>query len=328
MPRKVEISHKTIIFSVLFVLGLWLLYQVLEIIFTLFIAFILMAALNPLIEKIEKLKIPRVLVIVFIYLLFFAFIGVVAAGIIPPLIDQTTTLLERIPTYVEEINLPWIDKETVLAESANLGSIPGKLVQLTVNVFRNLVALIILAVITFYLLMERKNLGKYLTILFNDDGQERASRFIEKLEKRLGSWVRAQIFLMVIIGAFSYVGLRLLEIDFALPLAVLAGFLEVIPNIGPTLAAVPAVVFGLTISPLYGLAVTALYILIQQVENAIIVPKVMEKGLGINPLLVIITLAIGLKLGGILGMILAIPAFLLIQEILVEVGLSNRLRKS
>jgi len=171
--------------------------------------------------------------------------------------------------------------------------------------------------------MERKNLGKYLFILFTGDGHDRAADFMKRIEERLGSWVRAEFLLMTIIGVMSYVGLRILGIDFSLPLAVIAGLLEVVPNIGPTVAAVPAVIFGLTISPLYGLAVAALYFLIQQIENTLIVPKVMSKELGINPLVVIICLAVGFKLGGISGVLLAVPIFLVVQEIVVEAGVST-----
>ncbi len=123
---------------------------------------------------------------------------------------------------------------------------------------------------------------------------------------------------MIIIGLFSYLGLRILGIDFALPLALLAGFLEIIPNIGPTISAVPAVIAGLAISPLYGVSVLVLYLFIQQCENTFIVPKVMEKSLGMNPVITIVVLSIGFKLAGILGMLLALPTFIVIYELVGE----------
>ena len=328
MPRKIEVSHRTIIFTVLFLISLWFLYQLRDIIFTLFIAFILMSALNPSIERLEKIKISRPLAIVFFYIAFFGLVSVVFAGVVPPLVDQTATLLESIPGYIEEINLPWVDKAAILTQLSKLAAIPETLVKLTVNVFRNLMGIIFLALITYYFLMERKNLGKYLVVLFSGDGQERANQFILRIEKRLGRWVRAQIFLMILIGVVSYVGLRLLGIDYALPLAVFAGLLEIVPNIGPTVASIPAIISGLTISPLYGAAVAALYLLIQQLENSLIVPKVMAKGLDINPLVVIVSLIVGLKLGGVLGMFMALPVFLVLREIASEVGASNYFPKA
>lgn len=318
MPRKVDISYKTVVFTVLFLLSLWVIYQVRDILFSLFIAFIFMSALHPTVDRMEKMKIPRPLTVVIIYLLFFGFIGLVAAGLIPALIEQTSALIAHLPDYLDQVRLPLVNREAIEAQLSQLGSLPQGILKFTVSAFYNLVGIFTLAVITFYMLMERKNLPTYLTSLFNRSARQRAIAFIERVEDALGRWVRAEILLMTIIGLMSYVGLTLLQIDFALPLAVLAALLEVIPNIGPTVSAVPAIIAGLIISPLTGLAAAALCFFIQQLENSFIVPKVMEKGLDINPLVVIICLAIGLKLGNIEGMILAIPIFLVIREAVVE----------
>jgi len=109
----------------------------------------------------------------------------------------------------------------------------------------------------------------------------------------------------------SFIGLSLLGVRYAVPLAFLAGLLEIIPNLGPTLAALPAVLVALSSSPLLALGTLALYILIQQLENNFIVPKVMERVLGFNPLVTILAILIGGKLLGILGGILALPTLLL-----------------
>lgn len=318
MPTKIEISHRTVIFTVFFLVSIWLFIQIKEIIFMVFISLILTSALHPLVDRMEKLKIPRPVAIFAIYFVFFAVMAVTIAGVIPPLVDQSTALLSRLPSYVESFNLPWLNKEIMLNQLDKLGSLPEKLINFSVNIFFNIVAIFALGVITFYFLMERKNLDKYLAVLFLGTDQARVTSFIERLEVRLGRWVRAQIFLMFIIGLFSYLGLRILRIDFALPLALLAGFLEIIPNIGPTLSAVPAVIAGLAISPLYGVSVLVLYLFIQQCENTFIVPKVMEKSLGMNPVITIVVLSIGFKLAGILGILLALPTFIVIYELVSE----------
>jgi predicted PurR-regulated permease PerM len=172
-----------------------------------------------------------------------------------------------------------------------------------------------LAFMTFYLLLERINLTKYLTVLFGADKEKEVIIVINNIEKRLGSWVRGELTLMVLIGLMSYIGLRLLGVEFALPLAILAGLLEILPNIGPVVSAVPAVLTGLMISPMMALAILALYFLIHQAENTLVAPKVMQKVVGINPLVTILSLAIGFKLAGVSGAILAIPVVLVIQEI-------------
>ena len=318
MPKKIEISHRTIIFTIFFLLLLWLLFQIRQILIVLFVSLVFMSAFNPTVNRLERFKIPRFLAIFVIYLLVFGVFALIIAGIIPSLVDQTAILISRLPQYTQSLGLPAFDHNFIAAQLNQLGSLPANLLKITIGVFNNLLGLFILAVITFYLLIERKNLDRYLLFLFGPNGEKKAKKFVDELEKKLGSWVRAQLALMVIVGLMSYLGLRLLGIDFALPLALLAAILEIVPNIGPTIAAIPAVLAGLAISPLMGLAVLALYFLIQQIENTFIVPQVMAKGIGLNPLITIIALAIGFKLAGVVGALLAIPVVLLIQVVASE----------
>jgi len=324
--QKIEISHRTIFFTVLLGLGLYLLFLIRQIIGVFFIALVLMSALNPIIKRLEKWHLPRILGILVVYLLIFASLGLIVAGIIPPLVDQTSVLLGRFPDYVQELSLPSIDHNFLESQLNQLGSLPGSVLKLTMGVFNNLLTFFVIMVLTFYLLIERKNLNKYLLFLFGSGREKKAKKFVDELENKLGGWVRAQVTLMAIIGLMSYFGLRLLGIDFALPLALLAGVLEIIPNVGPTLAAIPAALIALSISPLMGLAVVALYFLIQQIENTIIVPQVMARETGVNPLVSILSLAIGYRLAGVAGVILAIPVVILIQVIASEIYSSHRFK--
>lgn len=327
MPKKIEISHRTIVFTTFFLIFLAFLWQIKQIIIGLFMALILMAAINPAIDRMEKMKIPRVLGIILIYILILALVGLIIAGVIPPLVDQTSTLIANAPKFIEDLGIPNIDQRIIESQIQQLGSIPANLVKVSVEILTNIVAIAALLVITFYLLLERKNLNRYLHILFGGDGERKAERFIDEIEKKIGSWVRAQFSSMVIIGMMSYFGLRLLGIDFALPLALLAGLLEIVPNIGPVIASIPAILAGLAISPLMALAVAALYFLIQQIESSFIYPQIVAREVGVNPLITIISLVVGFKLGGILGAILAIPFVLLIQVIASEVFTLERFKR-
>lgn len=327
MPKKIEISHRTIVFTTFFLIFLAFLWQIKQIIIGLFVALILMAAINPAIDRMEKMKIPRVLGIILIYILILALVGLIIAGVIPPLVDQTSTLIANAPKFIEDLGIPNIDQRIIESQIQQLGSIPANLVKVSVEILTNIVAIAALLVITFYLLLERKNLNRYLHILFGGDGERKAERFIDEIEKKIGSWVRAQFSSMVIIGLMSYFGLRLLGIDFALPLALLAGLLEIVPNIGPVIASIPAILAGLAISPLMALAVAALYFLIQQIESSFIYPQIVAREVGVNPLITIISLVVGFKLGGILGAILAIPFVLLIQVIASEVFTLERFKR-
>ncbi|MCJ7827864.1 AI-2E family transporter [Patescibacteria group bacterium] len=324
MAKKIDISHRTIVFTVAFLFAAWFVFQIRDIIFKLFIAFILMSALSPTVEKLAKYKIPRMLTVISIYIFFFSFVGLVIAGIVPPLIDQTAELVSQIPTYVEQVNIPWIDKSQFTAQFSQLGSLPSQILKLSVGLFMNLINITALFVLTMYMIIDRRHWNEYAGKLFSEDKRERFLGLIGRIEKNLGRWVRMQLFLMFLIGTVSYIGLRLLEIEFCLPLAVLAGLLEIVPSVGPTLSAIPAIIAGLAVSPTKGLMVLLLYIAIQQIENDLIVPKVMQKGLQFNPLVVLVTLVVGLRLGGVGGMALAVPILVVSRELLREFLASSK----
>jgi len=330
MPRKIEISHRTIIFAVFFILFLWLVWYLRSVIVLLFFGIILMAALNPLVDRLERWHIPRVLSIVVIYILIIGALSLVVAGIIPPLVEQTQTLLSRLPSDFDPSNWLGVNQKVVdsqvnqFLEKFNIFS--GGVIKTIGSIFQNILNFIIFIVISFYLLLQRKNLDKFL-VRFLGSEQKVGARIVDKIEKRLGGWVRAELLLMLIVGLLSYIGLRLLGIEYALPLAIFAGVLEIIPNIGPFISAIPAVLAGLILGPWTALAVAALYFLIQQFENQFIVPQIMAKEVGINPLVVILSLIAGFKLAGVVGAILAVPVVLLIEIILSEVSSSGRFKR-
>jgi len=331
MSRKIEISHRTIVFTVIFLLVLWLLYFLRGVLIILFLALILMAALNPLVDRLERWRLPRALAIALIYLLIFSVIGLAIWGVIPPLVNQTQNLTSRFPSYLESLKWLGVDKEVVYNQlnqlTEQLGVISSGIIRTFVSFFQNLINIVVLLVISFYLLLERKNLGRYLLRFFGDNAEKTGIRVMDEIEKRLGGWIRAEIVLMIIIGLLTFIGLTLLGIDYALPLAILAGFLEIIPNIGPFISAIPAVLVALFISPLMALAVAALYFLVQQIENNFIVPQLMAKECGLNPLITIIALIAGFKLGGVIGAILAVPVVLLIEIILTEISTSEKFKR-
>lgn len=314
MTNKIEISHRTIVFTVFFLLGLWLLYQIRDILVALFVSLILMSAMNPAVNRLEKSRLPRWLAILVIYSVFFVIVGVMMALMITPLIEQTANFINKSIDYAKNLGSFGLDPNVLTSQLSQLGTIPANLLRFTLNFFSNIVGVIALAFITFYLVLEHKNLNQYLTRIFGDDRKEEFVSVINNIERRLGNWVTGEMTLMLIIGVMSYVGLRLLGNEFALPLAILAGFLEILPNIGPVVSSIPAILTGFMISPMMALAVAALYFLIQQFENSFIAPKVMQKAVGINPLVTILSLTIGFKLAGVGGAVLAIPVVLVIQE--------------
>jgi predicted PurR-regulated permease PerM len=316
MPKKIEISHRTIVVAAVTVLLFWLVFKIWDLILLLFISVIIMSALKPAVDLLERTRIPRSVAIIIVYVLLWIFLGLVFAGIIPPLVEQTRKLVNLIPSALNNIRYLDIHQQEITTQIiSGIGSLPENVFRITSGIFGNVLNVITTVVISFYLLLERKHLDQYLADFLGTKTSPRISKLISEIETKLGSWVRGELILMTVIGVATYIGLRLLGLDTALPLAILAGMLEVIPNIGPTVSAIPAVIIALLIHPLLALSTVALYILIQSLENNFLVPQVMRKTTGVNPLVSILGLMIGFRLAGIAGAILAIPTILVIQAI-------------
>lgn len=149
--------------------------------------------------------------------------------------------------------------------------------------------------------------------------EERVRKLITNIQEKLGSWFRGQLFLSAVIGGLSFIGLTILDIPYAIPLALMAGIMEVVPVIGPIISSFPAILVALTISPILGLIVGVMYFVIQQLENHLIVPQVMKKAVGLNPLVVILTIAVGSRLLGFAGALLAVPIAVVIQILVTEI---------
>ena len=317
MPRKIEISHRTIIFAVLFLISLWFLYYIRDLILELFVALLIMAILNPLVTRLSKLKIPRAISVFIAYLVVFGVFGAALVGIIPPLVEQTTSFANNIPGYLSSLGIGVYINEQLTGELlSQLGSIPGQLVKVGLSVFSNVFAVITVLIFAFYLLLARDKLDDQLGFLFGEERKREVARIMDLLESKLGGWARGQLTLMVLVGVSNYIGLMILGIPFALPLAILAGLLEIIPYLGPVVAAIPGIIIGLSISPLMGLAVAALAFLIQQLENYLFVPKVMEKSVGVSPIITLLALAVGFRIAGVVGVVISVPVVLTVQVLL------------
>lgn len=316
MPRKIDISHRTVIFITFFLITLWGLYQIMDLLILLFVAIILMSAIAPMVNLFMKLKLPKALGILLSYIIIIGALTGIFATFIPPLVEQSNRLITVVPPLlVDQFNLTGVD---INFFQSQLTDISKNIVSITLVIFNNIITLILLLVLTFYLLLERENLEKRVSGLFISR-ETRVKGLIVKMEDKLGAWVRGQLALSVIIGLLSYIGLTLLNIPYALPLAILAGIMEVVPVIGPIIAAIPAIAIALTISPVVTAVVAALYFVIQQLENHLIVPQVMKRAVGLNPLVVILAVAVGSRLLGFAGALLAVPLVVVAQIIVMDI---------
>lgn len=322
---KIEISQTTILFIVALLVALKFLTMVTDIILSVFVALLIMAILNPMVTKLAKRKIPRPLSVIVVYLMVLSALVVSFSALIPPLISQTTTFINHFPDFIATLGVPALYSEQFMQQTiSQLGTIPAKAAQITFSVFSNLLELITVLVFAFYLLMMREHLDDHLAPFFNDGRKAQIDKIIDILESRLGGWARGQILLMFVVGFANYIGLLVLGIPFALPLAIFAGFLELVPYVGPFIAAIPAIVIGFSISPYLGFAAAALAFLIQELENYVLVPKIMQSSAGVNPIVTLIALAVGYNLAGIVGLLISVPCAITLEVLAKELYFSKR----
>lgn len=313
----IEISHRTVVFTIVFLLLLKLLWQIKNIIFSLIIAFIIMSALKPFANLLVKLKLPRSLAVIIIYFLFILSILFLFYLIIPPLAIETGNLFRHFPYYLNQIvpDKDYLNLNFFTQQGLQLTSGAFNIVK---TIFSNIVFVVSTLFFSIYFTLEENLIKKIFVNFLSSKKISYAEKIFLRVENRLKKWFWGELVLMTIIGILSYIGLTIINIPYAIPLAVLAGLLEVVPNIGPFLSTIPAAIIGLAISPIYFFAVIALYFIIQQAENNLIVPLIMKKAVNLNPIITLFSLLVGGQIAGVIGIILSVPIFIILETILLE----------
>lgn len=325
---RVEITAKSVLLALGLIIGLQVLWLVKDVLFSLIIGFILMSAFNPIVSYFERLRIPRAITALILFALLIGAMSYLTAVILPPIIDETALFIKNLPAQLQ--NATWLQHPIVQSfelEKRLRESVPtmtNALFGILSQAFSN--ALFILTTIFFgyYLLIEEQAVRLFLLNIVPPSKAGQIETILDKVERRMRSWLWGQLILMLAIGIMTYVGLMLVGVRFALPLAVIAGLLEVIPIVGPVISVFPALLFTAPQSSFLGLSVLALYFIVQQVENQILVPLVIKKTVGLNPIITLVVLILGGRFAGVSGMFLAIPMTLFIETVLQEL---NILRK-
>jgi len=325
-PIYVNITTINVIKILLMFILFYFLFLIREILAVLFISLVLASAIDPWVDWFEKRKIPRGISMFIIYFFVFAIIALVLYLLIPPIIEQVNDLAKNFPQIFEKV-ISGVSKlkdyslqhgildnikDSIGSISSNLQNAAGGLFSTVSGIFGGIVTFFLVLVITFYMVVEENALKKVVWSIAPEKHQIYIMQLVNRMQKKVGLWLRGQLILSVIIFALTYCSLTIVNIitgqmEYALVLALLAGLTEFVPYLGPILAAIPAVFLALTQSPMLALTVAVIYYIIQLMENNIIVPKLMQKVVGLNPIVSIAVLLIGFKVGGIVGAILSIP---------------------
>lgn len=318
--QAITVNISTLTFlKILLILGtLAFVYFIRDILAILFIALLLSSALSPWVQTMERRRIPRAAGIFLIYLSILSVVALAIVLLIPPLVEQFNELSLTFPAYSDhfvqvlqsynpDINIVDQMKKLFVSIQSSLLDIASGIFLKIFDIIKGIVAFFLVFVVTFYMVVEENMMRRALKSLTPVPYHPFAERLLGKIQKKIGLWLRGQAILSFLIFLLSFIGLSILGVQYALVLALVAGLTEFMPLIGPIIGAIPAVFIAFNQDPLLALWVLLLYILIQRLENDLLVPRVMQQAVGLNPLVSIIALLIGAKFGGIIGILLAIP---------------------
>ena len=294
-------------------LGLWFLYIIRDIILIVLVAGVLATIITPIVNYFERKKIPRWLGAFFVFIIIFLILGLIGWTVVPMAISQGKLFVEQAPVILKSF-LTNASIETqaqfsgLLSQWLNTSPINGKaFFSLLGNVAGQIISFLMILIIAFYLSVKKRKTQSPFGSLLPVKYKKLFNNFATSSQKEIGDWGRGMLILCLFVGVLTYIGLSILGVKFALTLALIAGITELVPYVGPWLGGVPAVMIAFLASPTLALLVIILYIVIQQIENALIAPYIMHKAVGLDPLAIIIILLIGGKVAGPLGMILAVP---------------------
>ncbi|HVT43779.1 MAG TPA: AI-2E family transporter [Thermoanaerobaculia bacterium] len=324
-----------------FAVGLLLLWWVRRIVVIILIAAILAAGIAPIVKRVQVLvrrymhrRISRGAAVLVVYFPFLIIAVLVVALVLPRLMVESKELMVQLPPLIEEKivkplgkYLP-IDQMRQLVESnADLALADLPIFGYVKSVVHLVAATVAVLFLIVYMLIDAARLRNLFLLFYPAEVRFQKRRMMIRMARRMSYWLSGQILLATIVGTATFIGLVLLGVPYAAPLAFLAAFGEMIPIIGPVLGAVPAVIVALFQSTWQFWSVLALAILIQQVENYFLVPRILGKRISVSPLAVFIAFMIGGSLLGIVGAVLAIPVSAIVQVAFEEAFIRPRERR-
>lgn len=318
---------------------LTLLWAVREVLILVFIAAVLAAGITPAVRRVRILwrfwfhkKISRGAAVMVVYLPFVIAVLLVSILIIPRFISETRELGTQLPRLIEENILTPMERFVpvgALREELRDGvGMPRSRVFFYVRSAATAIAsgIAVLFMIA-YMLIDAERLRNLFLLIYPPEVRGQRRRMLQRIGRRMSSWLSGQLMLSAIIGVASFAGFVLLRIPYAVPLAILAAIGELVPVIGPTIGAVPALAIALLHSRWQFWSVLSFAVVLQKVENLFIVPRVMASKVQVSPLAVFIAFMMGASLLGLIGAIIAIPAAVIVQVAFEEAFVSRRERR-
>ena len=312
----------------------WAIWEVRDALLLIYISALIAIGLSPLVGALERKRllrqrVPRWAAILVIYLCIIAVVVSLAAMVIPPIVTQARELAMELPRLLHNaqqwlINRGVLTREISAREAVQQTATStaqdtlGFVANAALGVIGGVFGLITVLVLAFYLLVDSTSLVLVFVRLFPREKRTQVEAACRRVTHKISAWLGGQLLLAAVIGSTAALGLFLLGVPFFWVLALIAGIGEMIPIVGPILSALPAIAVALSVRPTLALGVLLFFIGQQQLENHLLVPKIMQRQVGISPVFIIIALLIGGSLLGVMGAILAVPTAAILQVLFEE----------
>jgi predicted PurR-regulated permease PerM len=330
------------IFVVCVFLMFWLLYRLREVLFLFFVAIVVGTAIRPAVDWLHRRGISRAVGVIIIYILIAALVIGFLAMILPLLADQATEISKTVPEYYANFrsglinsgnrllqNIGWrIPSEISLLVRRESNSQDEVLTQVGQTLFytnlilRGVLGTLAVFLLAYYWTQESNFFVRALLRIVPPQRKKKTREFMQLAETKLGGYVRGQGLLCIAVGLAAFIAYLLIGLPYLLVLAIFAGVMEMVPIFGPALGAIPAFLVALSIDPSKAIWVLVATGMIQLLENAVLVPRIMKHSMGVNPIIVLLSLIAFSSVFGFLGALLALPLAAIIQLLVSRVVLT------
>ena len=324
MDKKVFDISWVSLWRVLFVVAFAVaLYLIKDVLLVLFMALVISSALDAPISYLESKKIPRILATIFVFLAALSVLTLLLYTIVPVAIFEMKNRFEKL----EELEIPaigaFITPKLTEGIKANLGNLTDLLfsggisfIEVIAGIFGGIAFVGAVFILSFYLAASREGVERFLRAVLPADAEDIAVKVYLSAKQKLGLWLKGQLILSFTVGILAFLGLWILGVKYSLILGILAAVLEMVPFVGPIFTGATAFLLGVSESLALGIMVIVLFVIIQQIENHLLIPLVMRKTVGLHPVVAVIALLAGAQIAGFVGIILAVPTAVIIQEVI------------
>jgi predicted PurR-regulated permease PerM len=312
------IPTRTIVRVLIALLLVWLAIQLWHVLLLVFMAFLVAAALSPLVHRLEARGWSVGAAVAALILIVLAGIGVSVWFLVPQMVSEGQALVDKMPEYIDRAQVilqkyPTINERVQgyfepAASGDEAPSVPlSQVVELGNTVVQGLVDTFVVLVMAIYILLDGERIYSAIAHYLNPVQQIKFRQAMPQIVTVISGYVVGQFITSLLFGIFVFGSLTALDVPQPLLLALLAAFMDAIPLVGVPLATIPAVLAGYTVSPSTAVTVLVLYVVYQQIENYLLVPRIYGRTLHVSPLTVLIGVLVGGELLGIVGVLLALP---------------------